>query len=114
MAARAAELASASGDRKRAHGLLSLFAQATPMLEGVNTPSLGRARIDIGLLSEREAEVCAAAVEGKSNPEIATELFLSPRTVEGHLQRAYAKLGITDRRQLLPPSSTQSPAEDAG
>lgn len=128
VAARAAELASASGDRKRAHGLLSLFAQATPMLEGVNTPSLGRARIDIGLLSEREAEVCAAAVEGKSNPEIATELFLSPRTVEGHLQRAYAKLGITDRRQLLPPSSTytessmqsftqsstQSPAEDAG
>ena len=102
VAARAAEIATGQGDRKRSHALLTLFAQATPMLEGVNTPSLGRARIDPQLLSEREAEVCMAAMMGKTNPEIAADLFLSPRTVEGHLQRAYAKLGIADRRQLMP------------
>lgn len=106
VAARAAELASAQGDRKRAHALLLLFAKATPMLEGVNTPSLGRARIDPDLLSEREVEVCMAALDGRTNPEIAAELFLSPRTVEGHLQRAYGKLGIADRRQLLPQSGS--------
>lgn len=102
VAARAAEITSAAGDRRRTATLLTLFAQATPHLPGVNTPSLGRARIDPAVLSEREVEVCEAAEQGLTNPEIASQLFLSPRTVEGHLQRAYAKLGITDRRQLLP------------
>lgn len=102
VAARAAELTHARGDRKRSHALLTLFSQAACTLEGVNTPSLGRARIDPELLSEREVEVCLAAVEGETNPEIASALFLSPRTVEGRLQRAYSKLGITDRRLLLP------------
>ena len=103
VAARGAELAHRAGDRRRASTLLNVFAQATPMLEGVNTPSLGRARIDPELLSEREIEVCLAAQNGQTNTEIAASLFLSPRTVEGHLQRAYTKLGITDRRLLLPP-----------
>lgn len=102
VAARGAELAHRLGDRRQANALLGVFAQATPMLEGVNTPSLGRARVDPELLSERELEVCLAALDGKTNTEIATALFLSPRTVEGHLQRAYTKLGITDRRLLLP------------
>lgn len=103
VAGRGAELAQQSGDRRQASALLNVFAQATPLLEGVNTPSLGRARIDPELLSEREVEVCLAALDGNTNNEIASAFFLSPRTVEGHLQRAYTKLGITDRRQLLPP-----------
>ncbi|WP_421015460.1 response regulator transcription factor, partial [Glutamicibacter creatinolyticus] len=64
-------------------------------------PRLGRARVDSALLSEREYAACVRAAQGESNTQIAAALYLSPRTVEGHLQRAYAKLRIRDRRQLI-------------
>ncbi|MGZ0711105.1 LuxR C-terminal-related transcriptional regulator (plasmid) [Coraliomargarita sp. W4R53] len=73
-------------------------------MAGVNTPILGRVRIDQSLLSEREFQVCTRAISGISSPEIAQELFLSARTVEGHLQRAFKKLGIAGRQQMAPPS----------
>jgi DNA-binding CsgD family transcriptional regulator len=48
--------------------------------------------------AERETAVLAAA--GRSNKEIAEQLFLSPRTVENRLQRVYEKLGISGRTEL--------------
>lgn len=102
-AARGAEDAKARGERKRASALLDACAAAAQTLAGVHTPSLRRARIDAELLSEREYEVCLRAAAGLSNAEIADEHFVSPRTIEGHLQRAYGKLGVADRRLLLLP-----------
>lgn len=101
VAARAAELASEAGAKGRASRLLDLCTEAVAPLGEVNTPSLGRVRVREAPLSERELEVCELAATGMSNGAIAEQLFLSPRTVEGHLQRAYMKLGVTDRRQLI-------------
>jgi pimeloyl-ACP methyl ester carboxylesterase/DNA-binding CsgD family transcriptional regulator len=46
-------------------------------------------------LSPRERDVLRLCADGKTNDEIATELTLSPRTVERHLSNVYLKLGLT-------------------
>ncbi|MBF8186825.1 AAA family ATPase [Nonomuraea sp. K274] len=51
-------------------------------------------------LSSREREVALLAAEGKTNQEIATELFLSRRTVESHVSSALRKLGLLSRKEL--------------
>ncbi|MGW1208262.1 response regulator transcription factor [Streptomyces sp. NPDC002499] len=52
-------------------------------------------------LTPRERELTALAARGKSNDEIAEELFLSVLTVRSHIQRALTKLGARDRAQLV-------------
>jgi DNA-binding CsgD family transcriptional regulator len=51
-------------------------------------------------LTAQEAQIARMAAEGSSNPEIAAQLFLSPRTVEWHLSKVFIKLGIRTRRDL--------------
>jgi DNA-binding NarL/FixJ family response regulator len=51
-------------------------------------------------LTRRELQVAWCAASGSSNSEIAEHLCLSVRTVEGHLQRTYEKLGVHSRTRL--------------
>jgi non-specific serine/threonine protein kinase len=50
-------------------------------------------------LTPREREVLRLLVEGRSNPEIAAALFVSPRTAETHVTHILAKLGVTSRAE---------------
>jgi DNA-binding CsgD family transcriptional regulator len=51
-------------------------------------------------LTARERTVAEHVGRGLSNREVATELGITPKTVEHHLSRVYAKLGVTSRAQL--------------
>jgi DNA-binding NarL/FixJ family response regulator len=52
-------------------------------------------------LTEREREVLALVGQGKTNDEIAGELFVSPATVKTHVSRVMSKLYARDRAQLV-------------
>ena len=51
-------------------------------------------------LSGREREIAELVAQGRTNREIGAELFLSEKTVEGHLTRVFAKLGVGSRAEL--------------
>jgi DNA-binding CsgD family transcriptional regulator len=90
---RAAELAAHCGSRvlhTRAHDSLAALGDKprTRMFSGQES------------LTASERRVAQLALEGRTNRDIAQELFITPKTVENHLGRVYIKLGITSRRQL--------------
>jgi DNA-binding NarL/FixJ family response regulator len=62
----------------------------------------------ITALSRRERQVAELAAAGLSNPQIAERLYLSVKTVESHMSRAFRKLGVSSRgavaRALEPPA----------
>jgi ATP/maltotriose-dependent transcriptional regulator MalT len=105
----AAEAAAEAGAAHRAAGASAASAAAAARAkvlaarcEGAWTPTLARVP-DVDVLTAREREVATLAATGLSNREIATRLFVSLRTVENHLHRAFAKLGVTSREELAGP-----------
>jgi DNA-binding CsgD family transcriptional regulator len=64
-----------------------------------------------GGLSDREVEVARLVLAGRTHREIGTQLFLSPKTVEHHVARIRAKLGATNRAELIATLRSLLPAE---
>ncbi len=62
--------------------------------------------VDAFGITRREREVVEKLLEGKSDRQIAEELYISPRTVDTHLRSVFRKCGVTSRMQLTRLAST--------
>jgi PAS domain S-box-containing protein len=71
--------------------------EAGPRRNGAN----GQAQPKNGTLTPREQEVLQLAADGRSPPEIARILVMSPGTVKTHFQHIYKKLGAHDRASAV-------------
>lgn len=97
--AHAAGTASRRGERGAARALVAR-AEAMAAACGASSPVFALARRDPAQLTRREAEIAGLAARGRTSADIAEVLGISVRTVGNHLQRAYAKLGVSDRTEL--------------
>jgi DNA-binding CsgD family transcriptional regulator/tetratricopeptide (TPR) repeat protein len=68
----------------------------------------------VGLLSQRELEVLALLKRGLTNPEIAAELFISPRTAAHHVSSILGKLNLRSRTEAAAFAATYQAAGDQG
>jgi DNA-binding CsgD family transcriptional regulator len=91
---------------RRAHDMfdsmgMQAFAQrARRELVAVGDKARKRSAETRDQLTPQEEQIARLARDGLSNPEIAAQLFLSARTVEWHLGKVFAKLGIDSRKGL--------------
>ncbi|MEI5585297.1 MULTISPECIES: helix-turn-helix transcriptional regulator [unclassified Agromyces] len=97
--AAAGQAARSLGRGREATADLQRAATLAAACEGARTPLL-RFSETTEPLTPREREIASLAAQGLSSNEIAARLFLSPRTVNNHLQSTYAKLGIRGRHEL--------------
>ncbi|MDL9979165.1 helix-turn-helix transcriptional regulator [Microbacterium sp. ASV49] len=97
--ASAGRAARAAGHGRESSADLQRSASLAAACEGARTPLLSFADASEPL-TPREREVASLAAQGLSSNEIAQRLFLSPRTVNNHLQSTYTKLGIRGRHEL--------------
>lgn len=69
-------------------------------LQAVGVKVRKRASATPVVLTAKEVEIARLAQGGFTNPEIGARLFLSPHTVEWHLRKIFAKLGISSRKEI--------------
>ncbi|MEY2475031.1 MAG: hypothetical protein QOG87_346 [Actinomycetota bacterium] len=103
----AGRMRAATAAAARAHGLAG-------NCQGATTPALAAMSEveEAGALTPREHEVARLAAHGLPSKDIAARLFLSVRTVDNHLQRAYTKLGVRSRRELTESLSSGHAGDD--
>ena len=83
-----------------AMGLAGFAERARKELAATGETARKRTIETVNELTAQEAQIARLARNGSSNPEIGTQLFLSPRTVEWHLRKVFTKLGISSRKEL--------------
>lgn len=86
-----------AGNRRLAAAAARQADEARGQCEDVDTPGLVAERDTIPL-TDREREVVTLAARGSASKQIADDLFISVRTVNNLIQRAYRKLGVTSRQ----------------
>ena len=110
--AEAREPLRAALDWARGSGALAVARRAHEELEATGEKLRPLLAGGVESLTPSERRVAALAADGHTNREIAQSLFLSVKTVEGHLSNAYRKLDISSRRELsaVLASSNAAPA----
>ncbi|ONM50145.1 hypothetical protein B0T44_01940 [Nocardia donostiensis] len=92
-----AEMCGATRLAERARlGLHRLGGRQAPRHRNRSRAATGR----LGDLTERQSEIVARVVLGRTNRQISEELYVSEKTVEAHLTRLYTKLGVSSRTEL--------------
>ena len=77
------------------------FAERTRRELNATGETVRKRSVDTALdLTPQEQQIAALAADFQRNSEIASQLFLSPRTVEWHLRKVFTKLGVSSRREL--------------
>ncbi len=89
-----AKAAGLNASASAAHTMLESLAESVPAL-----PVIPRSKGP--LLTDRERQIATLAGNGVSNKDIALEVGISVRTVEGHLYQVFTKLGVSSRSDLL-------------
>lgn len=90
-----------------AGGAVLLFGELSPLLLGARTLAAVQPAPDaepeppgVYPLTRKEVEVAILVAQGKTNKEIASQLFNSERTIDNHVQHIYNKLNIDSRAEL--------------
>ena len=90
----------AAHERLSAIGMEAFAKRAADELRATGAVARSRSEHTYNRLTMQEMHIASQVATGATSKEVATRLFISPRTVDAHLHNIFRKLGITSRRQL--------------